>query len=311
MAADKRRADYITFVTDTIIANTAEDMGVTVMMPHTIDRDLIKRIPEYGEKFAVAPKERRTALVKREDLEFIHFECEPKVSPFLLRILHEKESMMVCWKRIEGDERLPQELLHGMVRYLSDRQVTDNGDEKAPILKSLMLEVADAEYAELMGIDVEQIQGDTGGNGDNVQLEEVANPVEEPSIAAADDPPAVETENEANDDTDAADEKEELAPPDTLESATVDEAQQAVEITDGGPSQECAADEDAECLVDGVQTDVEEQQAPAPVEETTPPDERQRPAAQGFQNVAIPPVWTPPNRRTTAAFIYLYFRQVM
>lgn len=291
----------------------ADDMGVTVMMPHTIDRELIKRIPEYGEKFAITPKDRRTTQIKPDDLEWIQFECEPTMSPFVLQLLHEKEAMLVCWKRIEGDERTPIELLTGLVRYLSDPQTGDNGANKPSILKHLMMEVPNAEYAKLMGIDEEELEktGDVveETNESAVENVEEANSVEPDNVEgqvdgckATDDVTENEMAEENNDNVEVND-------PNVCD----DEATHQIddEITDGDQLEIIPSDAERP---DGPKEDLENETEHAKTTEVAPPPEveviQQCPAAQGFQNISVPPVWTPPNNRTNAAFIYLYFRQV-
>lgn len=271
-AVEKSRRDYITFVTDEIMEH-AFDMGVTVMMPHTVSKDLIKRIPDYGEKFGLTPKDKRQVIIQPGDLEVLHFEIDEPLSPFMLEVLHAKEAMLVCWKNAETELRPIEEMLEKLRSYLSDPQpIEEDPSVFIPaILKTLTLELKEEEYARISGEEYEEPTADLTD-----QVEEAA--------AEVDNVVVVSTDGDAQpSDADPLDTAE--LQPDDGEKPTDDTNQKA----SPGESVEPTASEIVAIA------------AQAPPE---------KPTVKGIRSVNIPPVWTPSNKRATAAFIYLYFRQV-
>lgn len=126
-------------------------MGVSVFMPHIVSKDLLKRIPEYGEKFALVAKDKRNILIAPEDLELLHFEIDNPMPPFLLDILYAKEALMVCWKNADTELTPIEEMLKrlsdslNMPQPISDEEI-DPPIFLPPVLKSTAVEINDEQY---------------------------------------------------------------------------------------------------------------------------------------------------------------------
>lgn len=103
-ASQQRRHDYLRFVTDQIIKN-ASSLGVTVLMPHTISRDLFKKLTESAEKFQLAPKDKKNVQILPEHLEILNFECVNPMPKNMLDQILNKDVFLVCWNAGEGENK--------------------------------------------------------------------------------------------------------------------------------------------------------------------------------------------------------------
>lgn len=104
-AAQRRRNEYIRFVTDKIIKH-ASDMGVTLLMPHIVSRDLFKRLTDPGERmFQLIARDKRNVQILPEHLDVIHFECENPIPRYVLDYIGKKDVFAVCWKVAETELR--------------------------------------------------------------------------------------------------------------------------------------------------------------------------------------------------------------
>lgn len=88
--------------------NRAADMGVTVLMPHTVARDLFKKLTEQADKFHLIAKDKKTIKIQSNDISTLHFECLNPLSDKILEHIFDKDTFMVCWK-IADDELRPVE----------------------------------------------------------------------------------------------------------------------------------------------------------------------------------------------------------
>lgn len=103
-AAAESRKQYITSVTDAIMER-AGDQGVTILMPHTITRDLVKKLQEHGDKFSIIVKDKKNFRLKADDLDILHFDEENTLPLYILNHLYKNEAFMVCWKLADAELR--------------------------------------------------------------------------------------------------------------------------------------------------------------------------------------------------------------
>lgn len=324
---DENRRLYILYVTDKIMDNS-KDVGITIMMPHIIDKDLPKRLQEYGDANSLSYKDRVITTILPEHYELIHFENEAPISPIIQHVLEENECMIVVWSKNGKDMRPIEELLEQFRVYVSEpKQFTSD----PPIFATKMMKISIEQYASIMGLrlnkDGEIIEGDesvqksvSAVNADEtIETEQVVsddmneNGNEEvvagdvgtinvtPSSVAETTPGNAAPPNDGNESP-----KENVTPvgnvtPDVNVTPTVSMSQIA-EPGDGSDvdsNKENDADADAE----GEEGDGDKQ---AGAEEVAPEG-----LLPGWMEAPIVPVWTPTNTRTNAAFIYLYFRAVI
>lgn len=88
--------DYRMKVTNDIMDN-ATDIGVTIFMPHVIEKDLVPNLVEPGSKMQMQMKHNITTKITREDLEMINFDAQ-NLSPILFNHIVDKELLIVAWK---------------------------------------------------------------------------------------------------------------------------------------------------------------------------------------------------------------------
>lgn len=101
-AAQRRRHEYVTFVTDQIMLN-ASDLGVSVFMPHVISRDLMKRLTEPADKCQLVAKDKKYVRLAPEHTEVIGFDGRDPMPQYLLKHIGCNEVFMVCWKMTESN----------------------------------------------------------------------------------------------------------------------------------------------------------------------------------------------------------------
>lgn len=80
------------------------DYGVTLLMPHIISRDLMKRLTDHADKIGLIAKDKRNIIIHPDHLEILHFDIANPMPQFILDILYKKEAFIVCWKN--GDTEL-------------------------------------------------------------------------------------------------------------------------------------------------------------------------------------------------------------
>lgn len=93
----RKRDEYLTGVTDTITSN-ANDMGVTILMPHVMSRDLLKRLSDAADKCALVVKEKKNIRILPEHTDIIGFGCTSPMPRHLLDHIMDREVFAVCWK---------------------------------------------------------------------------------------------------------------------------------------------------------------------------------------------------------------------
>lgn len=104
-AAQRRRNDYLTFVTDKIMKHM-NDLGVTLLMPHIVSRDLFKRLTDPAERiFQLVARDKRNVQIMPEHLEVLYFECDNPMPKYILDYIGKKDAFAVCWKIQEGESR--------------------------------------------------------------------------------------------------------------------------------------------------------------------------------------------------------------
>lgn len=101
-SAHQRRIDYLTFVINKILQN-ASDMGVTILMPHVISRDLLKRLTEPADKCHLVAKDKKNVQILNEHLEILNL-CEIDLMPkHVLDHIQNRDVFIVCWKITDGN----------------------------------------------------------------------------------------------------------------------------------------------------------------------------------------------------------------
>lgn len=101
-AAQHRRHEYLTFVTDQIMAK-ASDLGASIFMPHVISRDLMKRLTEPADKCQLAAKDKKTIRLAPEHVEVIEMDGQKPMPQYLLDEIGSNDVFMVCWKLTESN----------------------------------------------------------------------------------------------------------------------------------------------------------------------------------------------------------------
>lgn len=96
-SAQRQRSEYLTFVTDEIMKN-ATDMGVTVLMPHVISRDLLKRLTDPADKCHLVAKDKKTLQITEEHIDVIEFGSTNPMPKYLLDHILNRDVFVVCWK---------------------------------------------------------------------------------------------------------------------------------------------------------------------------------------------------------------------
>lgn len=282
------------------------EMGVTVFMPHTINKDMMKRLTEYGDMFQLTAKDKKLVTMAEKHLEWINFEIENPLPDFFLRELYEKEVYMVAWKIPDTELRPVEEILHDFSDYLSKPQpipndLSDPPISMPPILKPYPVMVDDEELERFKGQEVEgdafirerieslMIHREAAG----IQ-EEFEEPVQIVETVAAELPPVEELAEEEE-----VEEEQERDEGIVME----DDKIEAVVNSDNDDDDD---DDDAKQRTTGpVRFKVEDAEEEAEVEEEQEPEIDLR-----TNKVFMLPVWTPYNKVAQAALIYLYFRNV-
>lgn len=93
----RKRTEYLTFVTDEIMKNTV-DMGVTILMPHVISRDLLKRLSDPADKCHLVAKDKKTLQITDEHIDVIEFGSTHPMPKYLLDHILNRDVFSVCWK---------------------------------------------------------------------------------------------------------------------------------------------------------------------------------------------------------------------
>lgn len=99
----KKQRKYIEYVTEEIMSR-AGDLGVTLFMPHVIQKNWFKSVVDAGDKLRLTAKEKTTMKITGANLGVINFEQQdfPKV---LFEYLSGKEVFAVCWKTSDDELR--------------------------------------------------------------------------------------------------------------------------------------------------------------------------------------------------------------
>lgn len=273
-------------------------MGVTVFMPQTVTKDIMKRLTEYGDMFSLTAKDKRIARIAEKDLEWINFEIDNPLPDFYLRELYDKDVYMMAWKILDTETRPVEEVLHEFTNYLSKPQpiandLSDPPISMPPILKPYPIMVDDEELERFKAMENEddafvreRIQSmlvhreaagvKDGEEGESKQNEEVV--VEEPAVV---EEPEVDEMGE--EETEAEQEPDEGI---------------AIEDSDHDPD---ANDDESVRFEENTVEEEEEVEADAETETEKSPR---------TNKVFMLPVWTPYNKVAQAALVYLYFRNV-
>lgn len=108
-SAQRRRIEYLTFVTDKIM-NNSNDMGVTILMPHVISRDLLKRLSDPADKCHLVAKDKKNVQILKDHIELLEL-CTTDLMPQpLIDHIVNRDVFVVCWKitdsNADGDKNV-------------------------------------------------------------------------------------------------------------------------------------------------------------------------------------------------------------
>lgn len=315
----RRRFEYMKFVTDSIMKNS-NDMGVTVLMPHVISRDLLKRLSDPAEKCQLVAKDKKTVQILREHIDTLEICAVDAIPTYLVDHILNWEIFVVCWKvtdtnidinvkSVEGSyfqfifyfifmSQIIQTfffLLFCYSDYLSSfvHFVWNGGggggvNGNGSILKALSVVI------------------ETESNDDNDEMNGVDNIEEEKSIDQG-------GEQDKNDGK-KVNEKEGNRNGDEGEwevnqSEIATEEQEMAQTND--KKENHTENKQTEANTSAEDTDDSEMNSKKTEEfkssrRTTPTS----PALTHRTVIKIPPIWTPSDKRVNAGLIYLYFRSV-
>lgn len=93
----RQRTEYLTHVTDEIMKN-ADDLGVTILMPHVVSRDLLKRLSDPADKCHLVAKDKKTLQIMDEHIHVIEFGSSNPMPKYLLENILNRDVLAVCWK---------------------------------------------------------------------------------------------------------------------------------------------------------------------------------------------------------------------
>lgn len=96
-SCQRQRTEYLTHVTDEIMKN-ADDLGVTILMPHVVSRDLLKRLSDPADKCHLVAKDKRTLQIMDEHIHVIEFGSSNPMPKYLLEQILNRDVLAVCWK---------------------------------------------------------------------------------------------------------------------------------------------------------------------------------------------------------------------
>lgn len=287
------------------------EMGVTVFMPHTVNKDMMKRLTEYGDMFTLSAKDKKLVTIAEQHLEWINFDIVNPLPDFYLRELYEKDVFMVCWKIPDNEMRPVAEVLHSFCDYLSKPQpikddLSDPPINMPPILKPYAMMVDDDELERfkaqetdddalireriislMMHREAAGMKDDDGDAGGGAAAE---------ASAVADEAPTVDEMGEDEEETQSEEEADE-----GILMEDVDDG--AANVTDSDDDDDDNGKQRLAGSVRFIEKAAEEEEEMGEEEGEKLPDLR-------TNKVYMLPVWTPYNKVAQAALVYLYFRNV-
>lgn len=94
---ERQRTEYLIHVTDEIMAN-ADDLGVTILMPHVVSKDLLKRLSDPADKCHLVAKDKKTLQIHDEHILVIEFGSSNPMPRYLLENILNRDVLAICWK---------------------------------------------------------------------------------------------------------------------------------------------------------------------------------------------------------------------
>lgn len=246
--ADRKRREYLKFVTDEIITNLPE-CGVTIFGPH-VNRDIFKKVSEQAEDLGLSCRDRRVTQIVPENIEVLHFQCENPLDEDVLDYMFNKDVLICMWKMEKPDVIIEEAL----------QTLTDNLTKPQPVYDDYGMVIPDQNIPPM------------------IQEFEIEPAKEKSAAEAKKEESAIE------------------APSDEL-----DLPEMGLQMT---------SLEDTEAPLEEGEEPVHEDEKAEPVPEKSKSDAVAKPSetSESAIKVIIPGVWTPSNKVTNAAAIYVYFR---
>lgn len=96
-SAQRRRQEYLEFVTNEIMKHS-DDLGCTILMPHVVSRELLKRLSDPADKCHMVAKDKKTLQIQSKDVEVIEFGSQNPMPTFLIEHILNRDVFIVCWK---------------------------------------------------------------------------------------------------------------------------------------------------------------------------------------------------------------------
>ncbi|XP_005182481.2 uncharacterized protein LOC101888478 [Musca domestica] len=288
--AEKKRLDYLQFVTDTIRENL-NDMGVTLFGPQ-VNRDMFKKIMEPADLLKIQCKDRKVTQINGEDFKIIHHNSTNPIDEDVLKQLEGKELLLCFWK-VPGEGDDVPAILMEYARELTKTETLPpdefNEEEqiKPPIVPSVEVTV---EYEV---------------TDDEADDEDPENPTMEITPDApepADLSPNNGGEEKENGTPENAEENENTQEEETFENLGEEELNLAA-VDEPGLEM---ASEDLNLNLEDLEREIEPEEPQKPSDEAK--ESRKTKKRICSKTVQLPAIWVPQDQRTHAALIYVYFR---
>lgn len=305
------------FVTSEIKGRMGE-MGVTVFMPHTINRDMMKRLTEYGDSFALTAKDKRQVRMAEKHLEWINYEIDNPLPDFYLRELYEKDVFMVAWKISDLERHPVADVLHNFIDYLCKPQEIANDPSDPPIvmppiMKPYQIMVDDEELERFLEMEnesdrlIRERYRSVMVHRDADETKEEEEEVDDMAQLADEEPPDVEVVTNVEDEQGEEGEGEEEETEQDDVGLLMDDV---LDNLDDGANTDSDDDDDDDNNKAKRKTGASVVFQTKPIEEEEAEEEEEREPDLRTNKLFMMPVWTPYNNTAQAALVYLYFRNV-
>lgn len=131
-AAEQKRTDYITHVTNSITTNFI-DCGVIIFLPSVGIKDNLKRVLDAADILGMACKERKLVQVTPEMLHVINFKCSNRMDESVWQKVYNKEIQVAIFRIADQETRSVEEVFHDLIQAITQPQtvttVNENGED--------------------------------------------------------------------------------------------------------------------------------------------------------------------------------------
>lgn len=127
-AAQEKRNNYITFITDQIKTNLI-DHGVIIFMPCVPIKDNLKRVMDAGDTLGMVCKERKVAQVTPEMLEIINFKCDNKLEDYVWEKTYNRDLQVTIFRIADQETRSVEEVFLDLIAVVTKPQTVTTTNE--------------------------------------------------------------------------------------------------------------------------------------------------------------------------------------